>query len=266
MEIVHLGSGSRGNATMVRTEETTILIDCGFSMKQIERRLAMVDAKPDDLDAILVSHHHGDHGKSARAAAKKWGVEIHANFETCARLSLDPVNQCRVFESLERRDLGPDLSMLPIPIPHDDAENVAFVLNGPEGRAGFVTDLGESTEELIKHMSGCKHISVEANYDVNRLFGNLKYPQTLKDRIHGRGGHLSNRQTAIMMDRLVHDNLDSIVLCHLSSENNAPHLAESEVLCQIDEDFKGEIRISKQEGPEFTHWLGQRAAEPLRWS
>ena len=162
--------------------------------------------------------------------------------------------------------MGPDLSFLPIPVPHDDADNVAYVLSSPEGRAGFVTDLGEPTEELVKHLTGCSHLSVEANYDTKRLFGNPRYPQPLKDRIHGRGGHLSNKQTAAMLNRLVHDKLDSIVLCHLSSDNNAPHLAESEVLCEIGEKFEGVIHISRQEGPEFAQWLGERAAEPLRWS
>ena len=129
-----------------------------------------------------------------------------------------------------------------------------------------MTDLGEPTEELVKHLTGCSHLSVEANYDTKRLFGNPRYPQPLKDRIHGRGGHLSNKQTATMLNRLVHDKLDSIVLCHLSSDNNAPHLAESEVLCEIGEKFEGVIHISRQEGPEFAQWLGERAAEPLRWS
>ena len=77
---------------------------------------------------------------------------------------------------------------------------------------------------------------------------------------------MSNKQTASLLGRLVHDRLDSIVLCHLSADNNAPHLAESEVLCEIGEDFDGVIHISRQEGPEFAQWLGERAAEPLRWS
>ena len=266
MEIVHLGSGSRGNSTLIRTDETSILIDCGFSMRQLERRMSLVNMKPENLDAILITHHHGDHGRSAKAASKRWDVEVHANIETCEKLSLDPVNQCRIFENLERRDIGPDLSILPIPVPHDNADNVAFVLSTSEGRAGFVTDLGEPTEELIKHLSGCSHLSIEANYDTKRLFGNPRYPQPLKDRIHGRGGHLSNKQTASLLGRLVHDRLDSIVLCHLSSDNNAPHLAESEVLCEIGEKFDGVIHISRQDGPEFAQWLGERAAEPLRWA
>ena len=74
MEIVHLGSGSGGNSTLIRTEETSILIDCGFSMRQLERRMSLVNMTPEKLDAILVTHHHGDHGRSAKAAAKRWGV------------------------------------------------------------------------------------------------------------------------------------------------------------------------------------------------
>ena len=90
--------------------------------------------------------------------------------ETCERLSLHPVNECRIFENLERRTWVRDLSFLPIPVPHDDGDNVAYVLSSPEGRAGLVTDLGEPTEELVKHLTGCvviyswKQITIQKDY------------------------------------------------------------------------------------------------------
>jgi len=263
MQITHLGSGSRGNATLVRTDETLALIDCGFSARQIDRRLVMMGVDAVDLDAIAITHHHSDHGRSAARARRLWDCDLHANLTTATALSLDPVNECRCFTALERVELGPDLSLLPIPVPHDGAENVGFIVsNGAGERAAFVTDLGDATEELLQHLRGCAHISIESNYDVERLM-NGPYPAPLKQRIAGRGGHLSNRQTAGILESVVSDSLHSIVLCHLSEKNNAPHLAESESLIRIDQEFDGDLRISQQHGPEFSHWLGDGVAERL---
>ena len=261
LSITHLGSGSRGNSALLQSDETNLLIDCGFSLRQTEKRLAIIGINPNDINAIVVSHHHSDHSKSALRASEKWDARLYSNLETAMRLGLKPIDQVRTFSSLERIQIGPDLSFLPVPVPHDDADNVGLIVSNGEGRrAGIVTDLGESTLELMRHLEGCQHISIESNYDMNRLM-NGPYPQSLKQRITGRGGHLSNSQTAEILGDLLHPNLSSIVLCHLSEKNNAPHLAESEVLMEIGDEFNGDLSISTQEGPEFTHWLGQKEPE-----
>ena len=263
LEITHLGSGSRGNATLISAGESHVLVDCGFSGRQMEARLARVGVDPTDINAILLSHHHTDHGQGAGIFQRRWGAPIHANFTTCANLGFDPVNECRIFESLERLQVTPDISVLPVPVPHDGAENVGFILSdGRGGRAAVVTDLGEATDELVHHLRGCEHISIEANYDAKRLALG-PYPPRLKQRISGRGGHLSNRQTAELLAEVITDRTSSVVLCHLSESNNAPHMAESEVLFEV-EDFEGDLRISLQDGPDFSHILGEVEAEPIR--
>ena len=203
MEITHLGSGSRGNATLLQTDEAKVLIDCGFSGRQMERRLGQIGVDPKSVDAIVLSHHHTDHGQGAEIFHKRHGAKLFANFTTCAHLGLDPVNQCRIFESLERVQIAPGLSALPVPVPHDGAENVGFIINsGTDQRAAIVTDLGEPTEELIQHLKGCAHISIESNYDAKRLALG-PYPPSLKSRISGRGGHLSNQQTSELLAEIL---------------------------------------------------------------
>ena len=262
LEITHLGSGSRGNATLLQTEETKVLIDCGFSGRQIERRLGQIDVDPKSIDAILLSHHHSDHVQGAEIFHRRHGAKIFANFTTCAHLGLDPLNQCRIFESLERVQVGVDLSVLPVPVPHHGAENVGFIIHsGSNERAAIVTDLGEPTDELIHHLKGCAHISIESNYDAKKLALG-PYPENLKTRISGRGGHLSNRQTAELLAEILSEKTRSVVLCHLSEKNNAPHLAESETLFRV-ENWAGDLRISTQDGPEFSHWIGQSEAEMI---
>jgi len=262
LEITHLGSGSRGNATLLQTEESKVLIDCGFSGRQMERRLARIGVEPSAVDAILISHHHSDHAQGADIFSRRHGAKLLANFTTCANLGFDPVNQCRIFEALERVQVTADLSVLPVPVPHDGADNVGFIVHsGSTERAAVVTDLGEPTDELIHHLRGCAHISIESNYDAKKLaLGS--YPPHLKSRISGRGGHLSNQQTAELLAEILTSQTKSVVLCHLSSKNNAPHLAESETLFRV-ENWDGDLRISTQEGPEFSHWLGQTEAEIL---
>jgi phosphoribosyl 1,2-cyclic phosphodiesterase len=261
IQITHLGSGSRGNATLFISDETKILVDCGFSMRQTEKRLGVIGVIPESIDAIVVTHHHKDHSGSALRASKSWGASLHCNLETAIRMGWRPIEECSTFGSLERVDFSQNLSMLAVPVPHDDADNVAIIAGDGKGnRAGLVTDLGEATSDLVDHLRGCSHISIESNYDHSRLF-NGPYPDSLKRRISGRGGHLSNTQTAKILGSICNDKLDSIVLCHLSEKNNAPHIAESEVLLAIGDEFTGEISISKQNGPEFSHWTGQSEAE-----
>lgn len=255
--ITHLGSGSRGNATIISSGECNILVDCGFSLKQTEKRLEIAGYEKESIDSIVVTHHHKDHSGSALRASKKWGAKLHCNLGTASKMGWEPAEECSTFGNLERIQFSPGLSMLPISVPHDDADNVALIASdGNGGRAAIVTDLGEAPHDLIKHLSGCNHISIEANYDHRRLIEG-PYPDSLKRRITGRGGHLSNKQAGEILLEVLHDDLESIVLCHLSEKNNAPHLAESEVLMAIGDEFRGKISISKQLGPEFSYWTGQ---------
>lgn len=257
LEITHLGSGSRGNCAIINSDDTRVMIDCGFSIKQTEKRMSILDLKPRDIDAIIVTHHHQDHSKSAMAASKKWGTSVYCNQFTATKMNWE-YNECNIFENLERIDFSSKLSIMPIPVPHDDSDNIGIIASDKKKhRAAIITDLGEATDELIKHLRGCEHISIEANYDNSRLMGG-PYPDLLKRRISGRGGHLSNEQTSEILGQVCHPKLESIVLCHLSEKNNAPHIAESEVLLGIDEKFNGEIAISSQNGPEFTHWIGEQ--------
>lgn len=261
LTVTHLGSGSKGNSTLVASDESRVVIDAGFSGRQFEKRLGRIDLKPTDIDAIIISHHHGDHSKGAALAQRRWGIPIWANFFTAGKMGLDLVNEVNLFESLDRIAIGNDLSLLPVPVPHEGADNVGFIIsNAGHERAAVVTDLGHATEELVRHLEGCSHISIEANHDVKRLLDG-PYPQRLKDRIMSKGGHLSNQQTGELLARVVSRKTTSIVLTHLSENNNRPHIAESTVLWHIEEQFDGNLLISRQDGPEFVHHVGQSEPE-----
>ena len=254
MTITHLGTGSRGNSTLLETPLTKVLIDQGFSGAQLQKRLKRMNLQPEDIDCLFVSHHHADHGGGARIMQNKWGTRVLANERTAQELDLDPA-LTTFFEALDLVRVGDDLSILPVPVPHAGSDNVAFVASHGGERAAIITDLGSWTDELIAHVRGCEHISIEANYDHTKLvYG--PYPYTLKDRITGRGGHLSNDQTGQFLAEVCTEKTRSITLTHLSQKNNKPHLAESTVLFYIAEVFSGDLSISHQEGPDFSHYIG----------
>ena len=168
-----------------------------------------------------------------------------------------------IFDNLDRIEALTDVTFLPFPVPHSGAENVGFSIVTKGGdKTCVVTDLGSYTDEVVKHMQGCSHISIEANYDLKKLLSG-PYPDNLKNRIMNRGGHLSNKQTGILLSKVIGPETKSIVLTHLSKSNNKPHLAESTVLYHIDDIFTGDIAISLQDGPEFSHFLGQEDKEKM---
>ena len=261
LRITHLGTGSRGNSTLLETDDVKVLIDLGFSGAQLQKRLAMLNIEPEDIDCALLSHHHGDHGGGATIAQRKWDMQILANERTAQELDLDPL-KTSYFGSLDVIRIGDELSILTVPVPHSGSENVAFVASYGGERAAIITDLGSWTDELIKHVYGCEHISIEANYDDQKLSAG-PYPYSLKERIRGRGGHLSNSQTGQFLAEVSTESTRNIVLTHLSEKNNSPHLAESTVLYYISEVFDGDIYISLQDGPEMTHYVGASGLENL---
>ncbi|RPG69671.1 MAG: MBL fold metallo-hydrolase [Euryarchaeota archaeon TMED99] len=261
MTLTHLGTGSRGNATLLETEQAKVLIDQGFSGAQLEKRLGRLNLHPTDIDYIFITHHHGDHGGGAAVSQKRWSMKIQANHRTAEELGLLP-ELTHHFEALDVIRVSEDLAILPVPVPHSGSDNVAFVASHNGHRAAVITDLGSWTDELVTHVRGCEHISIEANYDHNRLM-NGPYPYSLKDRISGRGGHLSNDQTGRFLAQVCTPDTKSISLTHLSEKNNQPHLAESTVLYHIDELFTGDISISLQDGPERSHYIGKSVEKEL---
>ena len=254
MTITHLGTGSRGNSTLLETPNAKILIDQGFSGVQLKKRLARLNLEPEDIDCVVISHHHGDHGGGASVVQSKWNIPVLANERTALELGLNP-ELTKYFDSLDLVKIGDDLTLLPVPVPHDGSDNVAFVASHGGERAAIITDLGSWTDELITHVRGCEHISIESNYDHQRLVSG-PYPYSLKDRITGRGGHLSNDQTGQFLAEVCTEATRTITLTHLSEKNNMPHIAESTVLYYIEEIFSGDLKISMQDGPEFSHYIG----------
>lgn len=259
MTITHLGTGSRGNSTLLETPNAKILVDQGFSGVQLKKRLARLNLEPEDIDCVVISHHHGDHGGGACVVQSKWNIPVLANERTALELGLNP-ELTKYFDSLDLVKIGDDLTLLPVPVPHDGSDNVAFIASHGGERAAIITDLGSWTDELITHVRGCEHISIESNYDHHRLVSG-PYPYSLKDRITGRGGHLSNDQTGQFLAEVCTEATRTITLTHLSEKNNMPHIAESTVLYYIDEIFSGDLKISMQDGPEFSHYIGEVTEE-----
>ena len=199
---------------MLETPNAKVLIDQGFSGTQLAKRLARLQLAPEDIDCVFITHHHGDHGGGAKVVQTKWNIPVLANERTALELDLVP-ELTTYFEALDLVRVGDDLAVLPVPVPHDGSDNVAFVASHGGERAAIITDLGSWTDELVAHVRGCEHISIESNYDHNKLMHG-PYPYSLKDRISGRGGHLSNQQTGEFLAEVCTEQTRSITLTHLS--------------------------------------------------
>lgn len=225
MRFASLGSGSRGNALLVEAGRTRILLDCGFSLRETELRLARLGVEPRQLDAILVTHEHDDHiGGVARLAARH-GIPVwltHGTLRAAPDLSAAGP---RVFDPHRRFAVG-DLEVEPFPVPHDAAEPAQYVLGDGARRLGVLTDIGESTPHVAATLSGCDALVLECNHDPEML-ARGPYAPPLKRRIAGRLGHLDNEASAQLLARLDNSRLRHVVASHLSETNNTPELARA---------------------------------------
>jgi phosphoribosyl 1,2-cyclic phosphodiesterase len=219
-----LGSGSSGNATLVEAGSTRLLIDAGLGPRSLAERLQAAGIEPESLTAVLISHEHSDHSAGAASFSHRFGVEIAGTRGTYAAAGFGSVDIAgyRVLKPLERAVFG-GIEVLPVPIPHDAAEPVAFVLSGGGASFGHATDLGHIPTALVEAFAPCGAILIESNYDPG-LLRDGPYPWSLKERILSGSGHLSNGDTASYLRRLGRP-CRTVALAHLSRTNNHPDLA-----------------------------------------
>ncbi|MEZ5559608.1 MAG: MBL fold metallo-hydrolase [Pseudomonadales bacterium] len=217
-----LGSGSRGNGTLVELGGELILVDCGFTLKQAEQRLARLDVRAGDLSAILVTHEHSDHAGGVAALAHRYAVPVFASWGTLKATPVDLVG--RAIDSHDAFAIG-KVSVQPVIVPHDAREPTQFVFSYDDVRIGVVSDLGHVTPYVVQQYSGCTGLMMESNHDVDMLMRG-RYPESVKRRIAGDHGHLSNRQAAAFLAELAHPDLQ-VVVGHVSEQNNHPDLLEA---------------------------------------
>lgn len=232
MRFALLGSGSRGNATLVEQGNTCLLVDCGFSVKQTEQRLARFGKEARDITAVVVTHEHADHINGVGALARKYHLPVWATRGTLSTGRLGEAVQSEVFCSHRPFEIG-DVSVQPFPVPHDAREPSQFVFTNGDKRLGLLTDTGSSTAHIEEQLSGCDALILECNHDRD-LLDNGEYPLSLKRRVGGDQGHLSNVQAAAILARLDTGCLRHMVAAHLSEKHNTPELAQEALATSLD--------------------------------
>jgi phosphoribosyl 1,2-cyclic phosphodiesterase len=252
VKIVCLGSGSRGNSVLVEAGGTVILVDAGFSGIELERRLARTGIEPERVAAVIVTHEHRDHTAGVGVAARRWGWPLHLTRSTadaCATLLRG--EEELVLHARDAEFTIGDLHVQLVPTCHDACDPVAVRLTcGRSGlRAGVATDIGRATTAVRAAFRDCHFLVLEANHDEVRL-REARYPWSVKQRIGGSRGHLSNRLAGELVAELHHPLLGGILLAHLSDECNEESLARAEVERMLKKlRFRGRLAVAAQDEP-----------------
>ena len=239
-----LGSGSRGNATIVEAGSTRIMLDCGFSETRFRQRLAKRQLEPSQIDAILVTHEHSDHINGVGAVARKHNIPVYMTRGTASQEKHGSLSQLNYIDVHDCFSIG-DLGIQAYPVPHDAREPVQFVFSDGDRRLGILTDVGSPTQHIIDSLNGCDALILECNHDVNML-AKGPYPEHLKRRVGGNFGHLSNAQAASLLASLDTSRLQHIVAAHISDKNNTEELACS-ALAHALTCYESDIVLAEQE-------------------
>lgn len=229
MRFAFIGSGSRGNGCVIEEANTCLLVDCGFSAREAEQRLARLGKTPEQLTAILVTHEHSDHISGVGVLARKYRIPVWATGGTLAADRLGEGVETRPFCTHSEFAID-DVTVQPFPVPHDAREPSQFVFSNGAERLGLLTDTGSITAHIETQLSACDALILECNHDRDML-ARGDYPPALKQRVGGELGHLSNAQAAAMLGRIDTRQLQQIVAAHLSEKHNTPYLAR-EMLSQ----------------------------------
>lgn len=244
VKLTILGSGSSGNAAYVETEETRILVDAGFSPRQIRLRLATIGRTPESLSAVLITHEHTDHICGLVGLADKLRIPIFCNRDTKDEIErlLALRAEFSLFATGATFEIG-DIAIETFPVPHDAQDPVGFLLRTPTGNIGFATDLGHCTRLVAERARHANALILESNHDVKMLQDCPRRPWSLKQRILGRHGHLSNDACASAVEDIMTNGLRHLYLGHLSRQCNRPELAFQTARERLDRIGASHVRL-----------------------
>lgn len=254
--VAPLGSGSRGNCTFVGDSRSGVLVDCGLSTRQVFRRLADLGLADTRIDAVLVTHEHADHVGAARILDDKLfalrGARIPFFMSRGTRTALDPrctPSQVEIVSSGRPFRAGA-LTVDPYTVPHDTRDPLAFLLSRHGTTVGVLTDLGRSTRLVESQVARMDVAVLEFNHDVQMLMDG-SYPWSLKQRVRGPHGHLSNDQAGQLLATAATSRLQHVLLAHLSEENNRPDLAHEAACAALARAGlrEVEVQVARQDEP-----------------
>lgn len=237
MDFCSIASGSSGNCIYVGSDQTSVLIDTGISRKRIVDGLHEIDRKPEELKGILITHEHSDHIKGLGVMSRKYHIPIYATAGTIDGIrnssSLGQIDE-DLFHTIraDGKFQIEDLEVEPFAISHDAAEPVAYRLDNGEKSVAVVTDLGYYDEKIVSHLKDLDGVLLESNHDIHMLQVG-SYPYYLKQRILGNRGHLSNENAGRLLCEILNDRIKTILLGHLSRENNYEALAYETVCAEV---------------------------------
>ena len=219
LRVASVGSGSKGNATLVASEETTLLIDCGFPAREMLSRLDQINVDIADIDAILVTHEHSDHIGGVAAVSKAAGAPIYVTHGTLTSGKLEGARTIVEIESDSEFAIG-DIEVSAITVPHDAKEPVQYVFKHAARRVGVLTDLGMVSPHVLRAYEGCDLLLLEFNHDLAMLRRG-PYPAALKRRVSGDFGHLNNDQALGMLEAMGESVPGTLIAGHISEQNNS---------------------------------------------
>lgn len=222
MRLASLGSGSRGNATLVEANGVCVLVDCGFSLTRTIDALVALGKDADDLTAVLVTHEHGDHFQGVKALAREFDLPVFMTAGTARATSAESIDRLEIVTGDRAWRMGP-LEILPVPVPHDAREPVQFIMEDAGTRLGVLTDVGHISNHVRAQFGNCDVLFIEANHDRDLLWRG-PYPARVKERIAGTLGHLSNAQAGEFLAGLCQGPLRQLVVGHISETNNRQQL------------------------------------------
>lgn len=226
MRFSSIGSGSAGNGLVVEQASTRLLLDCGFGLRDAEQRLARINITPDQLTGILITHEHEDHAGGVFKLARKYRTPVwltHGTLKMVEKILPSEPLDLRIIDSHSAFNID-EVEVTPFPVPHDAREPVQYVFSNGDKKLGVLTDTGCSTPHIQTMLSRCHGLVLECNHDIDMLMNGI-YPQSLKQRVSGRLGHLDNTSAASILSNLDNSELKHIVAAHLSEKNNKPALA-----------------------------------------
>lgn len=244
LQFTILGSGSRGNCAYLETEHSRVLIDAGFSAKQINERLATLGRSLEDVQAIFVTHEHSDHVRGLPVIAKRHGIPIVANRLTAdyLRPKMPDTTDWQLFETGEAITHN-ELTVDSFAVPHDAYDPVGFLFRHPLGNVGFLTDLGYATRLVVERVRQARLLILEANHCMELMQRDTKRPWPVKQRILSRHGHLSNDSAAEVAAQVASPEMEDIYLGHLSEDCNEPLRARTAVGNRLAEGPHAGIRL-----------------------